>query len=341
MMTGRERVKAALTFNHPDRAPRNIWALPYISLFRQDELDALEREFPMDIGSPEVTPGWSSSNEELARAGQYTDEWGSVWYLAEPGVVGEVKEPVLADWSGMVKFQPPWSLIRGRDLSYANRYCEQTDKFMLSECVARPFERLQFLRGSQNLYYDIGYGTKEFRKLLEMVHEYYIEDTQAWCNSNVDAISFMDDWGSAQRLLIQPSLWREIFKPLYKDYCDLAHAAGKYAFFHSDGNITSIYGDLIEVGIDAVNSQLFCMDIEALAKQFKGKITFWGEIDRQYVMPFGKPEEVSQAVWRVRNALDDGRGGLIAQCEWGKDNPMQNVEMVFRTWEEPLPSAGE
>ena len=52
--------------------------------------------------------------------------------------------------------------------------------------------------------------------------------------------------------------------------------------------------------MDAINSQLFTMDIEELARLYKGKVTFWEEMDRQQVLPFGTPEEVSAAVHRVR-----------------------------------------
>ena len=61
---------------------------------------------------------------------------------------------------------------------------------------------------------------------------------------------------------------------------------------HSDGNITEIIPDLIEIGIDALNSQLFCMDIEELGKKFRGKITFWGEIDRQNILPNGNRKDI-------------------------------------------------
>lgn len=337
MMTGRERVLAALKFQHPDRPPRDLWALPYISLFRQDELDAFYEEYPVDIGRSQLSPGQSDETVEATRKiGTYRDAWGSVWHVGEPGVVGEVKEPAIADWSDLAKFQPPWEVIRKRDLSYVNQMCESSDQFMLSDVTARPFERLQFLRGSEALYMDLGYGPQELLRLLEMVHEFYLEDIRAWCKSSVDGIVFMDDWGSNISLLINPKTWRELFKPLYKEYCDLIHAAGKYAFFHSDGHIMAIYPDLIEVGIDAVNSQLFCMDIEELARCYKGKITFWGEIDRQYALPFGQPSDVEAAVRRVRRALDDGSGGVIAQCEWGKDNSKLNVETVFKAWMQPL-----
>ena len=337
MITSRERVIATLTFNKPDRAPRHLWALPYVSLFRKNELDALMEEYPMDLQGTQMSPGQADNDAQAtAQTGTYTDAWGSVWHVAEPGVIGEVRGPAIAEWSDLATFQPPWHLIRQRDLTHVNRECDASDKFMLSDVTARPFERLQFLRGTENLFIDLAYGTAEVLQLLEMVHGYYLEDIRRWWQTHVDGIFVMDDWGTNQALLINPKTWRELFKPLYKEYCDMIHAAGKFAFFHTDGNTSAIYGDLIEVGFDAINSQLFVMDIEKLARQYKGKVTFWGEIDRQYVLPFGSPDEVREAVLRVRRALDDGTGGVIGQCEWGKDNSRENVEMVFKTWLEPL-----
>jgi hypothetical protein len=289
--------------------------------------------FPLDFGRPELTPGTGGDDIQKYRtAGTYVDEWGSVWHVGEPGVIGEVKEPALADWSNLATFQPPWDLIRKRDLGRVNASCEKSNKFMLPPVYARPFERLQFLRGTENLYVDLAYDTNELRKLLEMVHEFYLEDVSWWANSNVDAVFLMDDWGSRRALLISPQMWRTVFKPLYKDYCDIIHKAGKFVFFHSDGHIEAIYGDLIEVGVNALNSQLFCMDIEGLAAKYKGRVTFWGELDRQHVMPFGTPKEVRESVLRVRRALDDGRGGVIAQCEWGKDGSRANIEAAFEAW---------
>jgi len=312
--------------------------LPYVSLFRNEELAALLEEYPCDIGSPAIQPPGEVDAEYqehlrvLTHTGSYTDSWGCVWEVGEPGVVGEVKHPPLADWAALDTFQPPWNVLMKRDLSHANRFCEASDKFMMSSESARPFERIQFLRGTENVFMDLASDEPEIHKLIEMVHEYNLKDVSAWATSNVDGIFFMDDWGSNQALLIDPEMWRAIFKPLYRDYCRIIHDAGKFAFFHSDGNIASIYPDLIEVGVDAVNSQLFCMDIEELGRRHKGKITFWGEIDRQRVLPFGTPEDVGNAVRRVRSALADESGGVIAQCEWGKDNLRENIEAVFEAW---------
>jgi len=333
-MTSRERVIRALEFRRPDRVPRDLWALPYVRLFRNNELEEMLDRYPLDIGRAEPSPGCDEEAlQRLSKVGTYRDEWGSVWQIGQPGVIGEVRQPALADWSKLDRFQPPWELVRNRDLAHANRLCDQSDKFMLSAVSARPFERLQFLRGSENLYIDLAYDTPELRRLIEMVHEFYIEDVASWADSNVDAVLLMDDWGTNRTLLISPDMWRAVFKPLYRDYCRIIHDAGKYVFFHSDGNIQAIYPDLIELGVNALNSQLFAMDIEDLAGRHKGKITFWGEIDRQHVLPFGTPQEVRKAVRRVRAALDDSRGGVIGQCEWGVADPRENIEAVFEAWQ--------
>ena len=50
------------------------------------------------------------------------------------------------------------------------------------------------------------------------------------------------------------------------------------------------------------------------------------------LLSLGTPEEVRSSVRRVRAALDDGRGGVIAQCEWGKANPPENIAAVFEAW---------
>lgn len=142
----------------------------------------------------------------------------------------------------------------------------------------------------------------------------------------------MDDWGSQNALLISPRQWRAIFKPMYREYCEVARKAGKKIFFHSDGWILDIYEDLVEIGVDAINSQLFCMPIEQIGRRFKGRITFWGEIDRQQILHFGTPADVRQAVARVRTALEDARGGMIAQCSWCRCDPAENIAMVYEAW---------
>ena len=102
---------------------------------------------------------------------------------------------------------------------------------------------------------------------------------------------------------------------------------------HSDGDITEIYEDLIEIGVDAINSQLFCMDLAELAKIAKGKITFWGEIDRQHVLADDNPQTGREAVRKVASHLYQPSGGIIAQLEFGAGAYPATVWAVYDEWD--------
>ena len=256
-MTSRELVKRTLSFTHPERVPRDLWVLPIANATWPGSVDAIIKDFPGDFGRPEYSPPklpWMTG--DWYAAGDYTDEWGCTFHSIQPGVVGEVKQPLVAAWSDINKVRPPRELL-GKGMENVNRSCAASDKFMLSGCCPRPWERMQFIRGSANLYMDVMDQPREFFTLRNMVHEYFMQELQHWVRTDVDGIAFMDDWGTQHALQIPPRLWRELFKPLYKDYCDLAHRHGKAMFFHSDGHVFEIYEDLIEVGVNAVNSQLF------------------------------------------------------------------------------------
>ena len=338
MTTSRERVIAALNHEPVDRAPRDLWTLPGTRMSRGDEVREMEFRYPGDISPADFEyPRGEMARGTACEVGEYTDAWGCTWQVAQTGIIGEVKRPPLADAARIAAYRPPEELLDRADFSRTNRGCAATSRFVLAWTHTRPFERLQFLRGTEATLMDLAYGTRAMRDLLSRLHDFFCREMELWAATDVDGVEFMDDWGSQQAMLISPETWRDLFKPLYRDYCDILHRHDKFAFFHSDGQISDIFHDLIEIGVDAVNSQLFCMDIESLAECFRGQITFWGEIDRQRILPFGTEEDVRAAVRRVRRLLDFGSGGLIAQCEWGLDVPFTNIDSVFNEWLQPLP----
>jgi len=193
---------------------------------------------------------------------------------------------------------------------------------------------VQFLRGSEATLKDIAKEPPELHELLRRVHELNCREVEVWAGTAVDGITVQDDWGTQLGLLIAPAKWRRLFKPLYADYVRIAHAAGKKAFLHSDGHILAIYEDLIEIGFDAVNSQLFCMDIAEIGRRFGGRITFWGEIDRQHVLPHPDPAVARAAVRRVIEHLYRPAGGVIAQFEIGGAARLENAHAIFEAWED-------
>jgi uroporphyrinogen decarboxylase len=334
-MTGRERVRRCLERDTPDRPPRQTWWLPIAELEHGAvAVRDFKARWPDDIGQPGVAiPALESLRQgDMHGVGTYTDEWGCVFENLQAGVIGEVKAPRLADWSRLEDFRAPEACLQV-DVGAVNAAVRASDRFLLSDAFPRPFERIQFLRGTENVYLDLAEESPELKELIRRVHDLYCRELDLWARTEVDGLVFIDDWGSQYSLLVSPSLWRAWFKPLYADYIRIAHDAGKAAFMHSDGHIMGIYEDLVEIGLDAINSQLFCMDIEEIGRRFKGRIAFWGEIDRQRILPSGTVEETRGAVRRVADALYDPQGGVIAQFEFGAGARLQNAHATHAEWD--------
>jgi hypothetical protein len=332
-MTSRELVYQTLNFENPGRAPRQMWVLPWAENESGPAVDAIRADYPDDIVvAPVELAEPSQVKGDPFAIGQYTDDWGCVFENIQAGVIGEVRDPIVKDWeTDRGKVRIPRELLTF-DVAKVNAFCEETDKFVLAGCLPRPFEQLQFIMGTAELYMELLDPSDEFRAFMKEMHAFYCELAEKWMTeTKVDALFYMDDWGSQDDLLISPELWCEYFKPMYRDYIDIAHRNGKKAFMHSDGNILKIYLHLVELGLDAINSQIFCMGIENL-EEFAGKITFWGEMDRQHLLVNASIEEVDAAVEKVR-ALLWKNGGCMAQCEFGPGAKPENVRQVFAAWD--------
>ena len=343
-VTPRELVKQTLEFKNPSRVPRQMWTLPWAGMYHGEELKEIQTSFPDDIVMA-FLPGAVTCECFTARPGDpkgepyelgtYLDVWGCTFTIKHRGVIGETKGSLIADeeWEDDHKFKTPEIALK-IDKAAVNEFCASTDKFVLSGDLVRPFERLQFLRGTEALYMDLALRPKRMFKNFEKIHDFYCRLLTSWCETDVDGVWCTDDWGSQRALLINPALWVEFFKPMYKDYVEIAHKYGKKFMMHSDGYILDIYPHFIDMGVDAINSQIFCMGVDKLA-QYKNHITFWGEVDRQYLLPHGTAQEITDAVRLMRYKLWKN-GGYIAQCEFGPGARPENVRKVFEIWDEDM-----
>lgn len=337
MTTSRERVIRTLNHEPTDRVPRQLWASAATELLRGDELAEMVFRYPNDIVRPEFRYPWSThSRGSPHEAGRHTDAWGCVWQVAKRGSPAQLESHPLADDAAIAAYRPPMEIVEGAKPDRVNRACGATSQFVLAHSETRPLDRLRMLRGCQPALADLAAGTAPIRDLLARLHEFSCREMEFWASTDVDGVVLCDDWGTETGLLLPREVWRELFRPLYRDYCRILHAHDKFVFFQSAGRIEEIFGELIQLGVDAIHSSLFLMDIQQLAARHRGKVVFWGQLDGDRVLRQGTPGDVREAVRRVRTALDHGRGGLIAQCEWDADMPFENIAAFFERWLEPM-----
>lgn len=334
-MTSRELVHRTMEFtNTGGRAPRQIWVLPWAGIHCPKELSDIRGSFQWDMAkSPAFLRTPLITRGDPYQIGEFVDEWNCRFTTIQAGVFGEPKQPPVQDedWDDVSNIHIPAEELTV-DVDEVNRYCAGSDQFIMAGCNPRPFERLQFVRGATEAYMDLMLRPPKMMEFLKRMHEHHCRQFELWGKTDVDALGFSDDWGSQNSLLISPAMWEELFMPMYRDYIDIAKAHGKKTMMHSDGNTLAILPKLIELGLDAINTQIFCIGVEKLAP-FKGKLTFWGEIDRQYLIPSGTTAEIDAAVDSVYDTLWQD-GGCIAQCEFGAMANPANIRRIYERWDE-------
>ena len=120
-----------------------------------------------------------------------------------------------------------------------------------------------------------------------------------YAEAGVDMIRCGDDVGTQHSLMMSPDLWRKTLKPLLAREIAAAREVlpDIPVWYHSDGDISSILEDLIEVGVTVMNPvQPESMDLAQLAAEWGDRFCFWGTIGTQTTMPWGTPDEVKAAV---------------------------------------------
>jgi len=362
-MNSRERVIRAIEMSGPDRIPIVHSTLAGAFTRYGERLNGLYMKYPSDV----ISLGATGKGEFSGKAGvESTDAWGATWISTTDDYKGYVTRPILETWDDFDDFHPPSPIVDPEDLALAREAIRRNkgeesataDADTLSpiresqemaslagEAIGLDkgeryvavdgdtlWQRMFYLRGFGNIALDLLVNKDKARALRDMILDFMLERIKIWLELEVDGFILRDDWGSQDSLMINPDLWREFFKPAYKEISDLIHSAGRHFWFHSDGYIRAIIPDMIEIGVDVVNPQVSIMGIKELGREFGGKICFLGDIDRQRILPFGTPAEVRECVRETIEALGTFNGGYIGRGEVAPDVPLENVRAMFEAF---------
>jgi uroporphyrinogen decarboxylase len=106
-----------------------------------------------------------------------------------------------------------------------------------------------------------------------------------------------------------------------------AASYGKTTLLHTDGDVTAVVPDLIEVGLTTLNPvQPDVMDIYWVKREYGKDIAFLGGVSVQHFLPDSTPEEVRAGVWRLILEVGAGGGFIIAPTHsLGSDIPPENL----------------
>jgi len=194
------------------------------------------------------------------------------------------------------------------------------------------FERAWSLRGFDRLLMDMLERTEWVEELLDRITEIQATLARRFVAAGVAGGYFGDDYGAQRAMLFSPRLWRRLIKPRLAKLFAVFAEAGLPVILHSDGDIRAILPDLVEIGLTTLNPvQPEVLDPMWLRKEYGAKLSFYGGVSTQGVLPSGTADEVRAATLACAHALaPEGTGLLLGPSHrMQSDIPVRNVEAML------------
>lgn len=160
------------------------------------------------------------------------------------------------------------------------------------------FERFWSLRSMTNAFVDFYTDPENVHRLFRALTDFYKRIMERGKTElNLDGFFTSDDIGTQTGPFFSPQIFREFFKPYYRELIEKAHSLGMHFWLHTCGNIEMFLPDFIEIGLDVIHPiQKYTMDERKIAEKYGKDICIWAGFDMQQIIPYGTPEEVRQEV---------------------------------------------
>lgn len=332
-MESRERVLIALDGGKPDRVPRAF-------CFYHVDVGSLgphwdDRNEPVDVDF--VHFPLSREEQELRRAAEPYDPDTRL------GNVGQVAN--YARWQYRPNAEQPNPLACAETLDDLRRFpfpdvsapyrakglARQVESLHARGLAAggnlphlggELFEAAWRLRGLENFLFDLIERPDWAHFLLDRLTEMARRNAETLAGAGIDLLALDDDIGMPGSMMISPATWRVFFKPRLADVIQSARRVKPdlRVVYHSDGWFEPIIGDLMEIGVNAINPlQPEYIDATSIRRQFGPRLAFWGTVGRQTTFSFARPEEIREEVRQRIETL--GPAGLILCPAYDIDEP--------------------
>lgn len=348
--SGRQRIMDAIGHREPDRIPVDFGSSMvtsihvqgyenlknYLNIGTDRKTEIARGRSLVAVVDPEVQDrlnvdarmlivngpdGWEA---EEARD-SVVDEWGIEWERPKGFSNYEIKKSPLQgkisvdDVRNMKWPDASAAKFMGGLRDRAKALRNSTDKAIVANLAMQIHTQSYFLRGFSEYLMDLVLNQKLIEAIMDRVLEIFVERTvniMSEIGEFVDIVYVADDLGAQNGPLFSPQVYRKILKPRQKKLFEaIKRNSDVKILYHTCGAVVEFIDDLAEIGVDILNpvqTSAGGMDPKVLKSRFGKKICFWGGIDTQQVLPFGKPQDVKDEVKRRIEEFASGGGYVVA-----------------------------
>ena len=358
-MTSRERVLTAINHREPDRTPVYMTLTPQVAKQLSDYFN-FPYEPPVDsllstrISHPKLLTFLGNDCIGIAAAapdnhpsttdkeGIITNEWGMKF--KNSGLYNEFYMYPLADADSpddIYRYPFPDPFSPGRFRKAGETINNYKDKYaIVADLETVIFETSWYLTGLEKFLIDLITEAPYMDKLLDRVMEINVKTGKHLIEMGADVLWAGDDFGTQHGMIMDPDLWRKVFKPRIKWMFEEFRKVNpdiKLAW-HSCGSIPEIIPDFIEIGLDILNPvqpRAKGMDPEFIKEKYGKDLVLFGGIDLQNLLPYNTPEKIKNEVKKMIGILGKDGGYILAPAHnIQPDTPVENILAIFEAVKE-------
>jgi uroporphyrinogen decarboxylase len=346
-MNSRERVLTALAHEEPDRVPFTLTELtpPFAEKFTQvtravDPFDYFEADL-YDVAFRPV-----SQAELREKYGCYHEpdverinDWGtgfkrgSMFHfehfippLTEVESIEGIEAYPLPDYTATEY----WGHLRQEVAELHQRGLAAMGRLEMTL-----FEVAWQIRGMENFMVDMFARPEWNESLLDRIMEVRIFMAEKYAEAGVDVLMVGDDIATQQDMLMSVEHWCRFFQPRLARIIAAARRIKPdlHVAYHTDGNPAKVIPALIDAGVDVLNPvQPECIDPRWVKRTYGDKLSLFGTIGTQSVLPFGTPQEVVTNVKERIATLKEGGGLILAPTHFIEPEvPVENLIAFVET----------
>jgi len=343
-LAGYERLKKHLGITTPTDAMSIIHSVAHPA----EEI--LER---FGVDTRNVQPGpYEGGSDHWIDDNSYVDIFGVLWKRTEKDVDQHFlhKDGPFYEGKLTVEAVDAHDWPDGRNPGLAKGVKERVDEIKAKGdhaiCLYLPggvIHRGYAMRGFEAYLKDLYKRPEALQRLMDKLCDFWCDTAEtviaAAGQENVDIIYFGEDLGTQDGCMFDPeAIYSRYLKPRHRRMVEtvkgLTNGRAKVCF-HCCGSAYHFIPHLIEIGVDALNPvQVTAKDMqpERLKAEFGDKLTFWGGINTQRILPFGTPEEVAAETRRIIDVLGKGGGYILNSVHnIQAEVPPENIVAMFET----------
>ena len=208
----------------------------------------------------------------------------------------------------------------------------KNDYFIIGDVEVTLFAMARQLLGMEKFLIGLMMMEPYVDALLKKAQEFSLAVAMELAKRGVDAVWFGDDYGTQDSLIMNIDLFRTVFKPLMKNLiADIKKVNPDIIIIqHSDGAVAPVLDDFIEAGVEVFNPVQPGVpghEPQELKDKFGDRLSFFGAIDQQYLLPTGTPQQIKADVKEKIDILGKGGGYIVAPAHIIQaDTSVENVE---------------